>query len=367
MEFTYIIYFSLVLICFIFSRLETKFNSKSDYFIGKYGLLMIITYAIVIGLKYSEGDDFQAYLLHYENIYYGNEVGTYFEEGYLIFCRILSKLRISPPLFFICLSCINITAIYYSVKLVNINILPFAVILFIMSDYGMGLSTNIYRNYLAFSILTMSFVFIIKKKFLWFILVIFIASSFHTSSLLAMPIYFLHNKDIIKKRNLPMCILFFCIIYIIGPYLMSSLWGGISIIGNIIGYGNRIQQFDINRLSIELGSGGGIFLRFIFLLLLIFYHPKLKKFYNSYYLLFFNCYLIGSFLKPIFMLNLNLFRGITFLLYFEYIVISALLYYLCRVEKRIILMLFILSIIIFSFFMSIYYSSNWMSPYVLFK
>lgn len=155
--------------------------------------------------------------------------GTYYE----IFCKALSKSNGVRDVgyYFINKICIFIYKDYRSVLIVTSLIITACAYRHIFSKSKnpmfstyLFFTTNVYfisMNMIRQSIATMFFIFAIpyikEKKFWKYLLVIAIAFSIHSSSIIYFPLYFLCNKKINKKRISIILI----ILLIFGRYLCS--------------------------------------------------------------------------------------------------------------------------------------------------
>jgi hypothetical protein len=122
----------------------------------------------------------------------------YMEQGFLMFTKILTDLSSSSQSLLIISSFIILTSVFlliykYSKK-------PWlSVLIYVTGPFFFHLTGM--RQSLAIAFVLFSFHFILNRKLLMFILTIIIASTFHKSALLFMPVYYLFNLKL-NKRNI---------------------------------------------------------------------------------------------------------------------------------------------------------------------
>lgn len=119
-----------------------------------------------------------------------------FEYGFAIVCKIMYKINSSPHFFLL------ITSICVGVGFFRISIyskLPLFTY-FLLYSYGLfGSSLNVIRQFIALSILTFGIKYIVNRKILKFLLVVLIASSIHSTSIVFIALYFLYDIDFTSK------------------------------------------------------------------------------------------------------------------------------------------------------------------------
>lgn len=359
---TFILYYGLVILCWIFAKLEVKYNN-SFWLVS-----LLIIYSIFTGFKYSISPDFQSYLSHYQRVYDGNEWYIYFEEGYLVFNRILAYLRIPPAFFFIILNFIFISAVCYITKKTCPKSLPWVIIIFIMMDYGFSISTNIYRQYLAFSIFTILLpTILLPVRYIYiFILSCFFVAFIHKSAIVGLFFLLFVNRKFITKDNRIIWIIAIGIIYLFSSFLAPALTNIFRVFSNILGYGETSYLDSTRTVSFR---GLGVFLKYIQVCVAIWFYPKIICVYKNKLIdLIFNVFLVGSLVKAFIFNNLVLLRTLLPFIAFEYLTIGITIHYIFTYNKKmsVIAIGLILSYLVL-FWSYILNSINWMSPYILFK
>ncbi|HGF7808551.1 EpsG family protein [Enterococcus faecium] len=102
-------------------------------------------------------------------------------------------------------------------KLVPINLIPLSYFIYMCFFFPQTL--NITRQSLAVAIILLGYQYIVERKLIRYLLIVFIASGFHISALLALPLYLLINKK--KEINS-----WIAIILILGIvfFIMNPSW-----------------------------------------------------------------------------------------------------------------------------------------------
>lgn len=181
-----------------------------------------------------------------------------FEYGFSIFCKILYMISPDPGLFIVATSVVTGLGFYQLSKLSKMPINTY----FIIYCYGIyGSSMSIIRQFLAFSIFIFGIRYILNRKFWKFLLVVLIATTFHTGALLFIFLYFLYNIQFDAKSF---------VIVIVGGFFLAI-------------FGNRILRIVMSRTSFawyfaRLGRGSGestLILLFAMLCGVFFYRKKI--------------------------------------------------------------------------------------------
>lgn len=290
---------SLVFYIFIFSivviLIQLGYHEKKGKWMIGIGLMLPI---LIAAYRYSVGTDYFTYFNHFQRMskvliseyiesngieeignyllcYFGNKLG-----GYNTYLGIIAALTLIP--------------IYLFLKKDNFNI-NIGISIFIFLCTGFITSFNIMMQMIAVSISTLSYRYIFKKDFLKFLLVIFLASSFHSTALLLIPVYFLWVKGdenqltLFNKRTLIFIPIF--LIFILNIEHLMSLLTNMDIFSDYSDY-----ALENNR-----GSNRDIIIKFMFLILVfilrkqLILHDKRNKLFIIFILLNFIIGLTGGF------------------------------------------------------------------------
>ncbi|MDK0876612.1 EpsG family protein [Clostridium perfringens] len=174
---------------------------------GRLKIVGIISYAIsflitwfISAIRFGIGTDYFMYKDIYEYAIHGattSEIISWYdvEPGWAFLNRILGMLSKDTQVIFIVTSFIFIFCIYKAISdfkddiSVGMSIFIFLAIAYIPSF-------NVVRQYLAIGILMLSFKYIKDKKLIKFLTIVILASFFHYTALIFLPMYYLLNNNI---------------------------------------------------------------------------------------------------------------------------------------------------------------------------
>lgn len=205
----------VLLICSLFFLIRSGtfsdsfgYNSQTSLYRGfKRGqgtVFMMIFCVILISLRSKTvGIDTPSYIEEFNTVnwleikqYYNDLTITHTEIGYLLFMYCLKSLGLSSQFLFIMESIIIMIPLTLFVNKFSKNP-AFSILLFICFDY-FGFALTGTRQTIADGLILLSFLKISEKRILPSLLLFVAAVSFHTSSLIALPLLFLHKIPLNK-------------------------------------------------------------------------------------------------------------------------------------------------------------------------
>ena len=185
-----IFWFNFIL--FIYILVFFTYDSKKWKFLPWLFLFLISAFRYNVGTDYA----------HYYHLYiYKDGMFWYKEWGYIQLVSILSDLGFNPQMMFFLFSLFTILLFYKSFIYFFQNDdtkFLFATLLFIPFFYFYSL--NGIRQALAIAIFVYSLRYIINKSFLKYFILIVIASLFHRSALVLIPLYLVLQLDLTKYK-----------------------------------------------------------------------------------------------------------------------------------------------------------------------
>lgn len=194
----YIILFTFItfITCFINTKKSTK--NRKIYITLAFGAM-----AIVGALrKYTIGIDLQ--ILYYPkyiqlvNVSFSNLFSSSnLETGYLLFCKLLTLISKEPQTLIIVTSIITTSITGWFIYKYSNNVKCSTILYIILNIYFM--SMNIIRQQLAVSILLIAFHYWMNNKKLKGILIALLASTFHSSAIIVLPVLLLYGMKF--KKN----------------------------------------------------------------------------------------------------------------------------------------------------------------------
>lgn len=374
--FTYIFYTIFILLTLFFARILIPINNYIIYSrsvnnskVGFY--VFVLSYALIIGLRFDVGIDYSNYSDWYETLvntgHFPIEKNNDF--GYVWLNHLLFFLNSHVSILFITLALLQI--LFFAFAIQKIHFLRTWILFFFFTCLIFFFSMNIMRQMLAFFIffyaLNMYFERKITRCFILFVL----AFSFHKTVLVLFVLLPLIKFDWYKKRILQLG-LFVASIFVL-PLFFDLIIVAITPLVDMLGYNYYIEAIDIiNEATLEnkTGSGLGLYLFYLVDLLIIIFSNKLKTFYSRYnYTAYFNLYFTGIILNVIFSNNFILARITEYFVNFRMIVLAFLCFYLWKHKDNFnvifgkpIVILIVLAFIIF-FYRALYNNAAQSNPY----
>lgn len=372
MELAYVVYIGLMLLMILFSSSELqaasriKSYSKKELHNNYLTLIPIITFTILIGLRYDVGIDYLWYKKNYDELNnLTRDTSLYFEIGYAYLFKILAWIGASFVWPFLFTAFLQIYCVYYQSRK-NLFLFPFIIFFYFVSTNFMY-SLNIMRQILAFNILFVGTKTIIDGKIYKWIGWCLLASLFHVTSLIALPFYFF-NKNIIKNKYFAFFFLIFA--YFLVEYVYVNYFDIFFekylplIMPDVSSEGLRSQDREIIKNG---GSGYFTFATIVVYVLFINYYQQCCKLYTRYgFVLFFNLAAIGIIVFPLVSHNILLDRINYYFYGFRFIVFAFYAHYFVIVNKNkfasVIFILFMILMFI-QFIFAIDSGTNGISPF----
>lgn len=225
-----LVYFTNLITSTIFNFLSRKLKNiknKSSKFFEIIGLTIPI---LVCGLRYNVGTDFENYQIWF--FQYLNAPISFEDKdfGFGIMIKIIQLFTVNPQILFI-ISAIIINILIMLFIKENTDFYDLGYFLFI-ALYFYYSSFNIMRQWIAISIFLYSLKFIYNKKIIKYLICVALASVFHKTALLTIPIYFVFRMKINLKN-------------------LAILIGGLSVVvlqfENIITFAGQLLNLNIEK------------------------------------------------------------------------------------------------------------------------
>lgn len=167
---------------------------------------MLFTFSIILlmgflGLRAFIGWDWWAYYPSYNNL----PGGFKYELGYELWSSFIYKTGLSYHHFTFLNTIIDMGIIAYVLK--KYSKYPLLSLFLFLAIQGLSFEVDLLRNAKSVLLFLISIQFINKKQPLPFFILNIIGASFHISSLLYLPMYFILNRNYSKKFILPLIIL----------------------------------------------------------------------------------------------------------------------------------------------------------------
>lgn len=266
---TYFFYYFIISLAVLFAAIASIMKGKK-YF-DLFFTLSFATLLFVLAYRNVSAIDDPAYSRIFKEVardgWITRFIGTTMEPGYLLLNQIVCTFTDNYLYLQVISTFIPLTLIYYTFyKLKDKISLPLAVFLFVSMFYFQVLSTGLVRHFIALSIVFYAFTYIPKKDIKKYIALIFLASTFHYSSLFMLILVFFTFKRITisKKAKLFIGITAISIplaFFVIYKFLIPVL-------------GARYQQYAmLKKFNISISD----FDTFPLLILVLMFRKKIKK------------------------------------------------------------------------------------------
>ena len=249
-----------------FAFLESKKILKNGLFIS------FIIIFLFLSFRYNYGNDYTGYYKRFQEINRYVEFDIYdkqinFEPGWSVLCILFKPIGFFGMVGFLSfLYCY----IFYDLikKYVPFNLYWFAVFILVFSSEFLLTHLSTMRQTLAILTFIFSLRFIYKKNIILYITFVLLASTFHSSAILLLPIYFLQFVFFKLNKFLVGLIFFlYCILFVSGekikPFINSF----------VTSFNDDYLLYDKEG---ELNSGIGLFILSFFFLLVLVSHKFFK-------------------------------------------------------------------------------------------
>lgn len=153
--------------------------------------MMVLT--LFVGLRYKVGNDYKEYFIAHGNFKEGET--NYFEPLF----SLLNLITITPYEMFFWSAVISFIFLYFAIRYFEPNNSIFVITMY-FGIYLIIFNIHIIRQGIAIAIILFAFRYIVENKFFKYIIFVFIAMGFHSSSFIALPIYFFAKINL-RVRN----------------------------------------------------------------------------------------------------------------------------------------------------------------------
>ena len=309
-------------------------------------LWCIIIFIIFAGVRYDVGVDHLEYLDNYlralKGLDFNRSTSSGFEEGYVFLTRAFASLSIHPTIYFGFLAALQITFVVLAIKDEK-RIVPYVMLLIILGGYFFTWMNGI-RQMIAACTYFWGTRFINEKKISSFIICGIFAYLWHHSSIIFFPCFlFAFSHLVWNKTWINLSLFITCVVVGLTPTWVDLLNRFTPALA-MLGYDNYSDMMG-QLLDPTNGTSFNVGPRYLFAVfsyvLVIFYYPKARKFFNSpIFDLYFKFFLIGCCL---YYLLVNV--GMIFLrpvLYFSIFSLPVTAYILVYLQKTKNYLLFVL-------------------------
>ena len=173
-------------------------NERKKHMLFVFSIILLIGF---LGLRGFIGWDWWAYYPSYNNL----PGGFNYEIGYEIWSNIFYKIGLSYHHFTFINTVVDILILAYILK--KYSKYPiFSMVLF-LAVQGLSFEVDLLRNAKAVLLFIISIQFIKERKLIPFLILNILGMTFHISSIIYLPMYFILNRNYSRKIILPLIIL----------------------------------------------------------------------------------------------------------------------------------------------------------------
>lgn len=201
---------------------------------------------------------------------------NYGEMGFYYIGVISKTLSNSPTFYFILVSALTMLFLYFGIK--KYSIFPF-IALYVYLGRFIGRNTIQIRAALAIAIVIWGTVYVTKRELWKYLLVVLIASRFHTSIYLAVPLYFMEYLNI-KKQHIYIGIL---LSLLMALFFGSAIHGYVSQSDLANDWARSYVQEGTEKSYSGSLSNPVIWYQIVILFLWTFFENRLSKLTEHYY------------------------------------------------------------------------------------
>ncbi len=331
-----------------------KDNKPKSFNLGT--ILIVTVFTLFSGLRYGVGVDYFSYLNYYLELKNGLPIAPLYDNFEPLFVGIASFLaycKASPIIYFAFWALLQVTLFYYGLKDRKF-IYPFIGLVLILGGYYLSWMNGIRQVIVACAFVMISH-YIVKHKFIKYLLAVLLCTLMHRSAIILILFYFIPIKDYFKNKYLCIGILLLCAVLGQMAVLKDSLDFIEPILSNL-GYDSYADNFT-NIIESESSRTYGP-RRFVLLLtniLIIWFSPQIKEKYGDKYFIFgYNMFFIYICLSDLLSNVSYLFlRPLFYLNPFVLIMTGYLLAYLSQQKTLSLKIIFIIALIVSCSYMAI--------------
>lgn len=313
-------------------------------------IIIAFIYSVIFGLRYDVGADYLSYFESYRSVSISSYNINYYnyEVGFRSMILFLTSLNIHYAWFFGIVAFLQLFLILGSVRTYH-KVYQYLIFTFMIGCVWLSFANGL-RQELAFCCFAMALSFVEKKQYYWYYALIVLAISVHKTAILLVLFYPLLRCKLEWLKNKKIQILLLSSAVIIGNIgIIQDYIAYLENYATFLGYGDYFQDrySDIMFSNVER-KGIGYYVLLITNIILIWYSPKYKHFYNSNFIYYiYNLYFVGVLMNYAFE-GSQLFQRINYYFYgFNFIVGAFALFYTKQKNIKIYRVLFAMYILTF--------------------
>ena len=320
---------------------------------NKFGYIVtaIVVYAFIFSFRYGVGADYFSYLEAYDLFAErGQWINDEFEPGFEWLVRILAPFH-SSVFFFFVVAFLQLMLYALCFK-ADKQLFPYLFFVFMFTGIW-SIHANAMRQVFAMGLWVLAIKAATDKKILLYYVLIGLAFLFHKSALFLLVFYPIIRVMPKGIKNIPIqLVLFFSAIGVMSLNLTQDFVTALDNIIRLVGYDQMDRRADL--IEAEVGLGIGFYLTMLLNFVIICFSNKMKDYFNNTFLnVLYTFYFVGILINYVFINSMMIGRINLYFYSFDFIIISYMLYYSCKVHKNA-LKILVISLVIASFAALIY-------------
>lgn len=196
-------------------ELENNHSKFRNFFI----FIALLALILVSGLRYGVGTDYFTYYEMYKYWVPKADITTTSDPGFIILCKLLYSISPNPQLMFLVTSIITNILIVVTLKRHSYDF-PFSMYLYV-TTFTYYATFNGLRQSMSVAITFIGLKYLIERDWKKYFGIVLLASMFHQSSLIMIPVYFIVNHKFISKKSLIIFTFFLGVLIFYNGFLNS--------------------------------------------------------------------------------------------------------------------------------------------------
>lgn len=294
-----------------------------------YYLIPIFVFCFFAAIRFKVGTDCESYkvgfyaLVQFRSVIYGAS-----EPGFIAISRIVAATTGSHYLLFFILAFLQISFLYYAVRKNNLATIYLGLSI-MLSGFYLSLMNGVRQYIVACAFVAMIPLIVEKKKWWLFVLAVFICSSMHKSAFFLLPLgllsYYILSKGIL---NIKIQLLIVALCYIMMDKINLSFLDTFFALGENAGYTTKSIEAYTELEMTQKNFGLWSFMLFIVKIFIILYSKKIQQISKNdkVTVIMYNLFFIGTCVTTLFYNNFTIGRLSYYLVVFQPIMLSIMLF-----------------------------------------
>ena len=339
--------------------------TKSYYFIP------IFVFCFFAAVRFKVGVDCESYKdTFYELAQFGTIVSGASEPGFMAISRIVAETTGSHYLLFFILAFLQISFLYFAIRKKNYATIYLGVSI-MLSGIFLSLMNGMRQNIAACMLVTAIPLVLEKKKWIWFILMTYLAATIHKSAFLFLPIgilaYFILDKGIL---NIKIQLAIIAICYLLMDKLELSFLDTLFSFGEHAGYDSSSIEGYTEYEAMTKNFGFSSWLLLLTKIVCIAYSKRMQALNNDKtFNIFYNLFFISICINLLFYNNFTIGRLNYYFIIFYPVILSIALFVMAHSRKKIDRQLFTVTLLLLlaNFSYNLYNAMSKTIEYTLYK